>query len=128
MVTTEGLLGNEAKIFHEALPKTKLPSFKNTAKSVIVQNNNKQYIAEVNIDILSWLANLSGHFRRVNNLLIDCLNMPSKTLFDFNEIKVIPPPPPPPPPRLLLLLLLLILLLLLLLLLLPLALLLVDYL
>ena len=72
MVTTEGLVENGAKTFHEALPKTKLPSFKNIAKSVIVQNNNKQYIVEVNTDILSWLANLSGHFRGVNNLLIDC--------------------------------------------------------
>ena len=72
MVTTEGLVENGAKTFHEALPKTKLPSFKNIAKSVIVQNNNKQYIVEVNTHILSWLANLSGHFRGVNNLLIDC--------------------------------------------------------
>ena len=70
--TTEGLVENGAKTFHGALPETKLPSFKNIAKSATVQKNNKQHIVEVNRDILSWLANLSGHFRGVNNLLIDC--------------------------------------------------------
>ena len=41
-VTTEGLLENGAKTFHDTLSKTKLPSFKNIAKSVIVQKNDKQ--------------------------------------------------------------------------------------
>ena len=36
-----GLLGNGAKKY-DRLPKPKLPSFKNIAKSVIVEKNNKQ--------------------------------------------------------------------------------------
>ena len=55
----ERLVGNGAK-FHEVLPKTKLPSFKKIAKSVIVRKNIKQHIVGVNRDILSWLVNLSA--------------------------------------------------------------------
>ena len=51
---------NGAKTFHQALPKKRLPSFKNIAKSVTVQKNNKQCTVEVKRDILSWLANLSA--------------------------------------------------------------------
>ena len=36
------------------------PSFKNTARSVNVQKNNKQRIVKVNRDILSLLINLSA--------------------------------------------------------------------
>lgn len=62
---TKRLVENRAKKFHNALPKTKLPSFKNTARSVTVQNNNKQRIVEVSRDILSWLINLSAGSRLV---------------------------------------------------------------
>ena len=55
----ERLVENGAK-FHEALAKTKLPSFKKTDESVTAQKNNKQRIVEVNIDILRWLVNLSA--------------------------------------------------------------------
>ena len=51
---------NGAKMFHEALPKKKFPSFKNIGKAVTVQKNNKQCIVKVKRDILSWLANLSA--------------------------------------------------------------------
>ena len=36
------------------------PSFKNTARSVTVQKNNKQRIVEVNRDFLNLLINLSA--------------------------------------------------------------------
>ena len=47
---TERLVENGAKKFHETLPKTKLLSFKNTAKAVTVRKNNNQRIMEVNRD------------------------------------------------------------------------------
>ena len=50
---TEGLVENGAKKFHEALPKTKLPSFKNIAKSVTVQKSNNHCLVEVNRDMLT---------------------------------------------------------------------------
>ena len=48
---TERLVENGVKKFHEALPKTKLPSFKNTAKSITVRKNNKQRIVRIKRDI-----------------------------------------------------------------------------
>ena len=64
---TKRLVENGGKKFHEVLPKTKLPSFKNTARSVTIQKNNKQRIVQVNRDILSWLIHLSAGRRLVAN-------------------------------------------------------------
>ena len=64
---TKRLVENGGKKFHEVLPKTKLPSLKNTARSVTVQKNNKQRIVQVNRDILSWLIHLSAGRRLVAN-------------------------------------------------------------
>lgn len=63
----ERLVENEAKKFHEALPTTKMPSFKNTAKSATIRKNNKVCIVEVDRDILSWLVNFSARSGLVVN-------------------------------------------------------------
>ena len=63
----ERLVENGAKKFHEGLPKTRFPLFKNTTKSITVQKNDKPRIAEVNRDILSWLVNLWASSRKVVN-------------------------------------------------------------
>ena len=38
----ERLVENGAEKFHEGLPKTRFPLFKNTTKSIMVQKNDKQ--------------------------------------------------------------------------------------
>ena len=59
--------GKWSKEISWCVTKTKLLSFKNTAKSVTARKNNKQHIVKVNRDILNWLINLWASSEQAEN-------------------------------------------------------------
>ena len=57
--TTERLLGDGTKKFHDPLPRNKIKAFKNISKTLVLKKSHKERKVEVNRDILALLVRLS---------------------------------------------------------------------